>query len=256
MKVFQTIIAVVLGALLIYAEADFPAWASSKSPANAGELSQYYIKNIYDETLVPNMVTAVLADYRGYDTLFETVVVFTAGLAIFAILGTGVMREKKTAVPAPKRIYSEPPFDLIVRISTRMLVPVIQLFALYVLAHGHHSPGGGFQGGVILAASFIMLELSSDLRAEAAKLTHRMSIWLGIIGIVIYAGWGTLSLFFGGHFLDYDMLQALFPLDPLMARSHSMLIVEVGVAFTVSSIMLLIFRQLVSGGYSIPNKQA
>ena len=124
-------------------------------------------------TLVPNMVTAVLADYRGYDTMFETVVVFIAGIAIFSILGVGTMKEAREGrVSPPAYLGVIAPRDLIIRITCRLLVPVIQIFALYVLAHGHHSPGGGFQGGVIMAASFIMMDLSSDLRGRSARLNQ------------------------------------------------------------------------------------
>jgi multicomponent Na+:H+ antiporter subunit B len=251
LKTFATLLALVLGALLFYASLDFPAWGTPDTPANSSTLSDYYITSIYDDTLVPNMVTAVLADYRGYDTMFETVVVFTAGAAIFLILAAGTREEQIEGILPPLRISSLPPVDPIVRISTRFLVPVIQIFALYVLAHGHHSPGGGFQGGVILAASFIMMELTSELKSEGERISNMAAVYLGIIGIVIYGGWGIASMFFGGAFLDYEFVAPLIPDSPDMARSHSMLIVEVGVAFTVTSMMLLIFRQLTSGGYEL-----
>ena len=100
------------------------------------------------DTEVPNMVTAVLADYRGFDTMFETVVVFIAGMAVLAILkGSGRRRSGKRE----HEVEAEP--DLIVTNTVRLIVPVIQIFAFYVLAHGHVSPGGGFQGGVVMGAS-------------------------------------------------------------------------------------------------------
>ena len=87
------------------------------------------------------MVTAVLADYRGFDTMFETVVVFIAGMAVLAILkGSSGPYSKNKNFTSP----IEP--DLIVTNTVRLLVPVIQIFSFYVLAHGHVSPGGGFQG--------------------------------------------------------------------------------------------------------------
>jgi multicomponent Na+:H+ antiporter subunit B len=255
LKTFNLLVVVLFGALLIFASDDFPQWGSSETPASQSRVSEYYIRNTYDETLVPNIVTAVLADYRGYDTLFETVVVFTAGIAIFSILGIGAMTEKKNGIAPPARVSIIAPRDLIVRVSCRVLVPVIQLFALYVLAHGHHSPGGGFQGGVIMAASFILMELSSDLRAHAVKFTNQIAILLGIVGIMIYGGWGAACVLLGGHFLDYSYLAGIIPDSADMARSHSIFIVEIGVAFTVSSIMVLIFRQLSTGGYTIEKEQ-
>ena len=87
MKPLALLIVIVTGMLLLYAAEDFPDWGDPKSPASQHAISQHFITETETETAVPNMVTAVLADYRGFDTLFETVVVFTAGLAIIAILG-------------------------------------------------------------------------------------------------------------------------------------------------------------------------
>ena len=158
MKKLSLIPVLLVGALLIYAAEDFPEWGSSSAPASASPLSSHFISNTGVDTEVPNMVTAVLADYRGFDTMFETVVVFIAGMAVLAIL-------KNSSGPNSKKknfhIETEP--DIIVTNTVRLLIPVIQIFAFYVLAHGHVSPGGGFQGGVVMGASFIMIALSWDL---------------------------------------------------------------------------------------------
>lgn len=72
--------------VMAYAEADLPGWADPSSPASVHRSSTHYIEDAYEEMRTPNMVTAVIADYRGYDTLFETAVIFTAGLACVLIL--------------------------------------------------------------------------------------------------------------------------------------------------------------------------
>ena len=81
-------------AVMIYAEADLPGWADPGSPASVHESSVHYIEHAYEETGTPNMVTAVIADYRSYDTLFETAVIFTAGLACVLILAEVKRRER------------------------------------------------------------------------------------------------------------------------------------------------------------------
>ena len=86
MKILGLIAVCITGWLLLSAVSDFPEWGDPHSPANSYRLSQGYITETFSETSVPNMVTAVLADYRGYDTMFETVVIFTAGIAIIGIL--------------------------------------------------------------------------------------------------------------------------------------------------------------------------
>lgn len=246
MKILGLITVLITGFLLIQAERDFPDWGDVNSPASSYKLSQHYITQTFVETSVPNMVTAVLADYRGYDTLFETVVIFTAGIAIIGILrvfGSNIKQEH------PEVILTKKKPDLIIETTCRLLIPIIQLFALYVVAHGHHSPGGGFQGGVIFGASFILLALARDLQYAQRWVPENRVLTLAGIGIFIYAGFGVASLVLGGNFLDYGFLDAIIPGDIKAAHSHSMLGVEIGVAFTVTAIMFSIYSSLSSNGH-------
>ncbi|QXD25000.1 Na(+)/H(+) antiporter subunit B [Opitutia bacterium ISCC 51] len=245
MKILGIITVIITGFLLLQAERDFPDWGDTESPASDNRLSQHYITETINETRVPNMVTAVLADYRGYDTMFETVVIFTAGIAIIGIL--------RVYGPSTKLEHPEPTLetkkpDLIIETTCRLLIPVIQVFALYVIAHGHYSPGGGFQGGVIFGAAFILLALARDLQTAQKWVPENRVLNLAAIGIFIYAGHGVLSLIFGENFLDYSILTKVLPGDAIDARYHSMLGVEIGVAFTVTAIMFSIYSNLASNG--------
>lgn len=85
MKVFALIIVLITGSLLIYGMEYIPGWGDPKSPASV-HVSPRYIEKTVEETATPNMVTSVLADYRGYDTLGETTVIFTAGVACLLLL--------------------------------------------------------------------------------------------------------------------------------------------------------------------------
>ncbi len=244
MKFFGFIAVVVVGTLLLVATGDFPGWGNPHSPASEGQVSGFYIEQTVNVTKVPNMVTAVLADFRGYDTMFETVVIFIAGIGIIAVLRTfGDTAGKASDYPEP-----DEGSDIIVRSTCHLMVPLIQLFALYVVAHGHHSPGGGFQGGVMLGASYILLALACGLPVAKRRMGERKAIVLAATGIIIYAGWGVACLFFGGNFLDYASLDPVLPGDKEMARSHSMLVVEIGVAFTVTAIMFAIYSNLATRG--------
>jgi multicomponent Na+:H+ antiporter subunit B len=240
------IIATLTGVLLLYAATDFPTWGDSKSPASASPISKHFIAQTGVDTEVPNMVTAVLADYRGFDTMFETVVIFIAGIAIIAILKrTGADAEKP---PSKKEsdVVTKP--DLIVTHTVRLLVPVIQLFAFYVLAHGHVSPGGGFQGGVIMGASFVLVALAWDLPTAMDRLSVDRAVTLAGVGVLIYAGIGLFAMILGGEFLDYAELSHVLPVSREMARYHAMLGVEIGVAFTVTTVMFAIYANLSSRG--------
>ena len=138
--------------------------------------------------------------------------------------------------------------DLIIRTAVRMLVPFIQLFSLYVLAHGHYSPGGGFQGGVLLGASFILLALAFDLKRSMEIFPLRANLLVSNVGALIFVGIGLVCALLGGFFLDYAALAALIPMAAPDWRSLGILLVEVGVALGVASIMLSLYWDLASGG--------
>ncbi len=269
MKITGLIIVILVGGLLIYAAADFPAWSDPASPAST-YLSPHFIEKTMEETSVPNIVTAVLADYRGFDTMFETTVIFSAGVAVFLLLRTfgtkepetrhyrhvltGVtLRLKEGAKLPPSDDFERidalwTPHDLIIKTVCRFLIPFIQLFALYVIAHGHHSPGGGFQGGVILGASIILLAISQDLRTALKRMGEKLDAVLCAVGVLIYAGTGALCLLLGLNFLDYGALASVLHVDPITARSHGILIVEIGVGIAVMGTIIWIYNNLSSGG--------
>ena len=242
MKLLSLVPVVAVGGLLLFAAQDFPEWGAPASPASTSPVSSHFIQSTGVDTEVPNMVTAVLADYRGFDTMFETVVVFIAGMAVLAILKSSGRRKGKRE----HEVEAEP--DLIVTNTVRLIVPVIQIFAFYVLAHGHVSPGGGFQGGVVMGASFILVALAWDLEVALARFSAEKCILVAALGIVLYGGIGFLSMLLGGEFLDYAELEKVLPVSREMARYHAMLGVEIGVGFTVTAIMFALYANLSTEG--------
>jgi len=138
--------------------------------------------------------------------------------------------------------------DVIVKTISRILVPFIQLYALYVIMHGHYSPGGGFQGGVILAASFILMLLTYGYGETKERISERLVNLLSSIGVLIYAGIGLLCLLLLGNFLDYSQLARILPVEAARARSLGILGVELGVGMAVMAVMISIFLDISSGG--------
>jgi multicomponent Na+:H+ antiporter subunit B len=138
--------------------------------------------------------------------------------------------------------------DIIIESLARFLTPFIQAFALYVLFLGHYSPGGGFQGGVLMAASFILLVIAYDIKEGKRRITEKVNIILNGTGVLVYSGIGLLCLILGGNFLDYSQLAAILPVGPGEARSLGILGVEIGVEITVAAVMVSIFLDLASGG--------
>jgi len=133
--------------------------------------------------------------------------------------------------------------DLIVSLACRVMAPFIFIFGLYVIMFGHYSPGGGFQGGAILASGIILLRMSLGREATLKKFPPRLGLILGSIGLLIYAGTGLAALLAGGEYLDYSFL----PIPGASAaerRYLGILFVEIGVALGVFGVLFSIFDSL------------
>ena len=144
--------------------------------------------------------------------------------------------------------------NLIVKTIIRLFTPFIQIYGLYVIAHGHYSPGGGFQGGVILAASIILLALAFGLRRTMTKVTEKITTILCSTGVFIYGGIGLLCLLLGGNYLDYGRLDLLFHLGDAQAHSLGILGVEIGVGIAVMACMISIFTDIATAGDLPPDQ--
>lgn len=126
--------------------------------------------------------------------------------------------------------------SLILRVVAKFLMPVIVLFGLYVQFHGELGPGGGFQAGVILASALIVHLLvfgPDETRRVAPVAVLRV---LAALGALVYGGTGVAGLLFGGGFLDYNVLGS----TPVAGQHLGIILVELGVAMTVSSTMVLL----------------
>ncbi len=127
--------------------------------------------------------------------------------------------------------------QVILRVTARLLVPAIWLFALYVQFHGDFGPGGGFQAGVLFAVGFILYALVEGLAAAETLIPAPISEAMMALGVLIYAGVGVASLALGGNFLDYGVLAH----DPQHGQHLGILLVELGVGITVAGVMIQIF---------------
>ncbi|HCB13591.1 MAG TPA: cation:proton antiporter [Gammaproteobacteria bacterium] len=131
------------------------------------------------------------------------------------------------------------------RLVTKLLLPLILLFALYVQFHGDYGPGGGFQAGVIFGAGFILYALIYGLD-EARRILPPWLLRIGVsLGVLIYAGVGVAGLLLGGNYLDYGVLDSH---DPVHGQHLGILLVELGVGITVSAVMVTIFYAFAGRG--------
>lgn len=140
--------------------------------------------------------------------------------------------------------------SIIIEVVCKALVPLIQLFGLYVIVFGHYGPGGGFQGGVILATSVILLRLCLGRERSYQKFPPVLATVLGVSGLLIFVGAGLVPLLFGGSFLDYAYLPGP-DLEAAELRSFGITVVEAGIGLTVMGACILIFDSLVDGGRNV-----
>ncbi|SHG85612.1 DUF4040 domain-containing protein [Ferrimonas marina] len=222
------------GGLLFYGLIDMPMFGDPNTPVQQ-QVSSYYIEESMEEIGIPNMVTSVLASYRGYDTFGETVVIFTAGIGVLALLGGPAVGIRK------KRQHQDGdeafPDHRILRVASKLLIPPIMLFALYVQFHGDFGPGGGFQAGVIFAAAIALYAMVFGL--ERAQRIFPMPVirFISALGVLLYGSVGMVSMLSGEAFLDYDALAA----DPLSGQHMGIFLVELGVGVTVTAVIILLF---------------
>ena len=142
------------------------------------------------------------------------------------------MKTKRTASP-------------IVRWVARPMVPFIQVYALYVLGHGEDGPGGGFQGGVIFAASIVLLALTEGWSFGRKQVKEGVADTLAAAGCLLYAGIGVLCMVVGGAFLEYGKLARSSDPAAINHWHHYGLIgIEAGVMITVSASMLILFFEM------------
>jgi len=126
---------------------------------------------------------------------------------------------------------------VILRVVSKFLIPLIALFAFYVQFHGDFGPGGGFQAGVILAAAVILYALIFGIDA-AKKAVPPAAVRIGMsLGVLIYGGTGVATWLLGANFLEYGVLAH----DPSHGQHYGILAVELGVLFSVASVMVAIF---------------
>lgn len=126
---------------------------------------------------------------------------------------------------------------IILRIVTKLLIPLILLFGLYVQFHGDFSAGGGFQAGVIFAAGFILYNIVFGLDVGRSILSSNTAKSLMAIGVILYTIVGFLGILLGGNFLEYNDLSS----TPIRGQLLGVFLVELGVGLTVSNVMVLVF---------------
>ena len=135
-------------------------------------------------------------------------------------------------------------FDVILRVGTKLILPFVLLFALYVQMHGDYGPGGGFQAGVIAAGMIILYAIIFGVRRAKEIAPQRVVEIMIPLGVLIYASTGAMSMILGNNFLDYSG----FAHDHLHAHEWGIFAVELGVLVSVAGTMTAMFYAFAERG--------
>lgn len=215
--------------------------------APAQHVSKYYIENAVKKTSSPNMVTAMIVDFRAFDTMYETTVMFLAGVGTIMILA-GRPSPKRRMIQ-PSRFFGhrykkgEPAYKTINKdVMITLLEPLILIYAFYVLFHGEVSLGGGFQSGALIALTYIIDVMVIPDKRNLFLLTGKNSAAIAGIGTLIYVLTGVIPMLAGGKFMDFSYLP--IPVHEAERHSIGILSVEVGVTICVMATIITILNAI------------
>ena len=152
------------------------------------KIGKYYVNNGVKDTGATNIVTSVVLNYRGFDTLGEVTVLFIAALGLGAVLTIRTGRKTKGKIEKASMVLST---------GCRFLFPFILLFGAYIFIHGHLTPGGGFQGGAIIASAYLLVYLGCRGKRVSEKASSVVESLAGLIFVIV----GLIGLSVGGYFL-------------------------------------------------------
>ena len=150
--VLSVLFCVIFIGVLILSVGSLPKFGAADAPTVNGT-AEHYIEQGRTETGATNLVAGMILDYRAFDTLGESFVLFTATVAVIILMECSeTFRKRAGDRNEIVRYHSDP----IIRISAKFLIPFILMFGIYILFFGHLSPGGGFSGGTIIGAGLIL----------------------------------------------------------------------------------------------------
>ena len=223
-----------------------PPVGSSENPSS-NEVAAKYIEDGLQDTGAVNIVTGMILDYRAFDTFGESNVLFIATCTVLILLRNDKKKGKDSAEAEEKRdSYYEPKNDAILQMITRVLVPIIFIFGIYVILNGHLSPGGGFSGGAIIGAGLILYLNAFGFQKIERFFTEKTYKWVSFGSLTFYCLAKSYSFYTGAHHLESGI-----PLGKAGAIISSGLILPLNicVGMVVACTMYAFFALFRKGGF-------
>ena len=202
--VLCVLICVTMIALLMFTVTNLPSFGSPDHPIN-NEVSARYIEKGLQETGAVNIVTGMILDYRAFDTLGESTVLFTAAMVVLFLLRLDPESEKysqlaRTMKEAPHADnFYEPRHDAILQMTAKILTPIVILLGIYVVLNGHLSPGGGFSGGAIMGAGLMIYVTAFGFKDIRRFFTYKTYQRVVLCSLLTYAASKCYSFYTGAN---------------------------------------------------------
>lgn len=200
-RILAGVVCVAIIAVLLYTVSMLPSFGNPDNPAN-NEVPKRYIEKGIEETGAVNTVAGMILDYRAFDTLGESHVLFIATICVLVLLKINEEdeKEKKLAESDDRRL--EPKNDMILRFGARFLVPVIELFGIYIILNGHLSAGGGFSGGAVMGAGLVLYLNAYGFKKTERFFTMRTFSIVSVSALLFYSISKTYSFITGANDIE------------------------------------------------------
>lgn len=228
---------VALSLVLFVATFEQPLLGDPNAPVHQ-HVAPWYIEKTPELINIPNMVTAILASFRGYDTLGEVIVILTAGIGVLSVLSFKPKNQREITGAQLSNKIRGVQHHAILRVVGKLIIPILLLFGLLIQFHGKYTPGGGFSAGALFAAAIMLYGILSGADRSEAAMPTQVMLRLAVLGATIYSSVGIACMLLGGAFLDYNVLLP----DPVTGQYWGILLVEFGVGLTVATVLVLIFN--------------
>ena len=184
-------------ALLLVTISWLPATGTVNRPVN-NEVTERYIEKGLEETGAVNIVAGMILDYRAFDTLGESHVLFVATITVLILLRLN-KTEKDEAELSDRRF--EPKNDAILQLVATFLVPIIIIFGIYIILNGHLGPGGGFSGGAVIGAGLVLYLNAFGFKKTERFFTEKTYKWICFFSLSFYCLAKSYSFYTGANHL-------------------------------------------------------
>ena len=231
--VIAVLMALIIIGCLIYTVSFLPHFGGADNPANSSEVVKVYIENGIHDTGATNFVAGMILNYRAFDTLGESTVLFIAATTVIILLFKHKTKEEEKEEQMEEDFY-EDKHDVILRHGALILVPFILVFGVYVLFNGHLSPGGGFSGGTILGAALILYNLSFGDRSTKKFFNYNINKVIKISALTFYALSQSYMFYTGANGLPIPDINGV---AGSLISSGFILPLNIGVGFEVACTM-------------------